>query len=90
MLRKCLEGAKSELGTAPIIGCTSSGGIVVPDGFISSENGFVGIMAIGDPDTTVGVAGSAKQKDARATGRLLQKKQWKKQDKLQHQHIFIW
>ena len=66
---KVLEGAKTELGTAPIIGCTSSGGIIVPDGYISSENGFVGIMAIGDPDTTVGVAGSKKKKTARETGK---------------------
>ena len=35
-------------------------------------------MAIGDPDTTVGVAGSAKQKDARATGRLLAKEAMEK------------
>lgn len=41
-----LAGAKAELGTAPIIGCTSSGGIIVPDGFISSENGFAGILAL--------------------------------------------
>ena len=33
---KVLEGAKTELGTAPIIGCTSSAGIITPDGFISS------------------------------------------------------
>ena len=45
-VEKVLEGAKSELGTAPIIGCTSSAGIIVPDGFISSENGFTGILAI--------------------------------------------
>ena len=68
-VEKVLKGAKEELGTAPIIGCTSSGGIIVPDGFISSDNGFVGIMAIGDPDTTVGVAGSKKGKSARETGR---------------------
>ncbi len=68
-VKEVLKGAKEELGTAPIVGCTSSGGIIVPDGFISSEHGFVGIMAIGDPDTTVGVAGSKKQKSARETGR---------------------
>ena len=45
-VKKVLEGAKEELGTAPIIGCTSSAGIIVPDGFISSENGFTGILAI--------------------------------------------
>ena len=43
---KVLEGAISEFGTAPIIGCTSSGGIIVPDEYISSENGFVGTLAI--------------------------------------------
>lgn len=68
-VKEVLKGAKEELGTAPIVGCTSSGGIIVPDGFISSDNGFVGIMAIGDPDTTVGVAGSKKGKTARETGR---------------------
>ena len=68
-VKEVLKGAKEELGTAPIVGCTSSGGIIVPDGFISSDNGFVGIMAIGDPDTTVGVAGSKIGKTARETGR---------------------
>ena len=33
-VEKVLEGAKAELGTAPIVGCTSSAGIIVPDGFI--------------------------------------------------------
>ena len=63
-----LRGAKSELGTAPIVGCTSSGGIIVPEGYVSSENGFSGILALGDPELTVGVAGSAKEGTARQTG----------------------
>ena len=70
-VEKVLEGAKAELGTAPIVGCTSSAGIIVPDGFISSENGFVGMLALGDPNTTVGVAGYKKQKTARETGKLV-------------------
>ena len=72
-VEEVLKGAKEELGTAPIIGCTSSSGIIVPDGFISSENGFVGILSIGDPDTVVGVAGSKKEKTARETGRNVAK-----------------
>lgn len=64
-----LKGAKSVLGTAPIIGCTSSAGIIVPEGYISSENGFSGILALGDPEMEVGVAGSPKGKSARETGR---------------------
>ena len=68
-VEKVLEGAKSELGTAPIIGCTSSGGLIVPDGFISSDNGFAGMLAIGDDETAVGVAGSERGKNPRETGR---------------------
>lgn len=68
-VNKVLEGAKSELGTAPIIGCTSSAGIIVPDGFISSEHGFTGILALGDPDTEVGVASSERGRNPRETGR---------------------
>ena len=59
--KKLIEGAKSVLGTAPIIGCTSSGAIIVPDGVISSDNGFAGMLAIGDNETAVGVAGSEKE-----------------------------
>ena len=68
-VKKVIEGAKEELGTAPIIGCTSSAGIIVPDGFISGEKGFTGILALGDPDLVVGVAGSSKKKSARETGK---------------------
>ena len=68
-VEKVLEGAKSELGTAPIIGCTSSAGIIVEEGFISSENGFSGILALGDPELTVGVASSERGSDPRETGR---------------------
>lgn len=63
-----LNGAKAELGTAPIIGCTSSGGIIVPDGYITSERGFAGILALGDPDLTVGVAASPRKDCPRKTG----------------------
>ena len=80
-VEKVLEGAKSELGTAPIIGCTSSGGIIVPDGFITGEKGFTGILALGDEELTVGVAGSKKQKTARETGRKVAKQAMEKAGK---------
>ena len=67
--KKLIEGAKSVLGTAPIIGCTSSGAIIVPDGVITSENGFAGMLAIGDDETAVGVAASERGKNPRETGR---------------------
>ena len=80
-VEKVLEGAKSELGTAPIVGCTSSAGIITPDGFISGENGFTGILALGDPDLEVGVAGSSKQGSARETGRKVAKEAMKNANK---------
>ena len=76
-VKKVLEGAKTELGTAPIIGCTSSAGIITSDGFISGDNGFTGILALGDPDLVVGVAGSEKKGSARETGRMLAKEAMK-------------
>ncbi len=80
-VNKVIEGAKSELGTAPIIGCTSSAGIIVPDGFISSEHGFTGILALGDPDAQVGVAASERGKDPRETGKKVAIEAMKKADK---------
>ena len=80
-IEKVLEGAKSELGTAPIIGCTSSAGIITPDGFISGDHGFTGILALGDPELEVGVASSSKKKSARETGREVAKEAMKKANK---------
>lgn len=73
-----LRGAKSVLGTAPIVGCTSSGGIIVPDGVISSKDGFAGILAIGDNETAVGVAGLERGKNPRETGRKVAEEAMKK------------
>ena len=53
----------------PIIGCTSSGGIIVPDGYITSKNGFAGILTLNDPDMVVGVASHEAGKDPRVIGR---------------------
>lgn len=66
---KLVEGAKSVLGTAPIIGCTSAKAIIVPDGVISSKDGFAGMLAIGDDETAVGVAGTERGKNPREAGR---------------------
>lgn len=63
-----LSGVKEEMGTAPIIGCTSNGGIATQEGYITSEKGFVGILALGDNETAVGTAGIPKLLDARQTG----------------------
>lgn len=66
--RKVAKGVKSTT-MSPVIGCTSSGGIIVPDGIITSETGFAGVLSLNDPDMTVGVACHEAGRDARAIGR---------------------
>ena len=66
---KVIEGVKEVVGDMPIIGCTSSGAIIVPDGVIASEHGFAGMMVLDDPDLTVGVAARMTTGDPRKTGR---------------------
>ena len=63
-----MKGIKS-VADVPVVGCTSSGAIMVPDGVISSENGFSGMMMFDDPDLTVGVACHEAGQDARKIGR---------------------
>ena len=67
-IKKIVKGVQS-VTTAPIIGCTSCEGIIVPDGYITSENGFAGMLALNDPDMVVGVACHEAGKNARAIGR---------------------
>ena len=66
--KEVLKGIKT-VTDMPIIGCTSSGCIMVKDGIISSKNGFTGMMALDDENLKVGVAGHAAGKDPRAIGR---------------------
>jgi len=66
-----VRGVKSVLGNTPIIGCTSSGAIIVPDGYIANEDGFSGMMSFADDALVVGVAGSERGNDPRETGRKI-------------------
>ena len=63
-----LHAIKETLPGVPLIGNTSFTGVMTQEGFVSGDDGFVGIMAVSDPDMTVGVAGMAKQGSARETG----------------------
>lgn len=67
-IKKIVKGVK-EVNDAPIIGCTTSGGLIVPDGYITSEEGFAGMMSLDDPDLVVGVACKEAGRDPRAIGR---------------------
>ncbi|MEG2929652.1 MAG: FIST N-terminal domain-containing protein [Oscillospiraceae bacterium] len=52
----------------PVIGNTSSVGVITDKGFVTGDNGFAGILAIGDEDMTVGIAGKEKGKCPVETG----------------------
>ena len=77
--KKVIEGVKS-VGNVPVIGCTSSAAICTNEGYFKSADGYTGIMSFGG-NVTVGVAGHAKDKDAREMGREIAKEAMKKAGK---------
>ena len=72
--KEFIDAISAELPGVPLIGNTSFTGVMTPDGFISSEDGFAGIMAISDDELTVGVAGMPKEGPARETGHKVAEK----------------
>lgn len=67
-IKQVVKGIKS-IASTPIIGCTSSGGIVVPEGVINSKDGFVGLMTLSDENLNIGIACHEAGKDPRMIGR---------------------
>ncbi len=68
--KKFMEGIKSVLPNVDVIGCTSSAGIITPDGgYMVDETGTAGMLTLDDEDMTVACYGMAKGKSARETGR---------------------
>ena len=68
-----IKGIKSVVPGLKVIGCTSSGAIMTPDGIISGDNGFAGMMVLEDNELNVGVASSPRGQDPRSTGRKIAK-----------------
>lgn len=66
---KLMEGVKSVSETVPVVGCTSSASIIVPDGILNNETGYVGIMILDDPDMEVVSMCSGRGESPRETGR---------------------
>ena len=64
-----MKGVKSVVGDMPVVGCTSSAAIIVPDGVITSDHGFAGMLVLDDDSMVVAAASSPAGKDARAIGR---------------------
>ena len=65
-----INGIRS-VSNVPVIGCTSSEGIITNDGIISAPDGQSGAMVFDDPDMRVGCAILANDGDPRAIGRKL-------------------
>ena len=68
--KRVLEGVKSVFGSKPVIGCTSSGAIITPNGLIDGDS-WSGMMSFSDDDLIVGVAGSPAGKNAREIGKQI-------------------
>ncbi len=68
-----IKGIKSVNKDIKVVGCTSSGAIMTPEGIISSENGFAGMMLFEDNELMVGVAGAPRGNDPRETGKKIAK-----------------
>ena len=66
--KQIINGIRSVTDT-PIIGSTSSGGIIVPDGIIRSKDGFSGMITISDEKLKVGLACHEAGANPRLIGR---------------------
>ncbi|MBE6071580.1 MAG: hypothetical protein E7208_06430 [Clostridium butyricum] len=66
-----LSGVAEELPDIPLIGNTSFTGIITPEGYISSQDGFVGVMALSDPDMIVGIASKERGTSPVEDGKLI-------------------
>lgn len=69
--KELMRGIKSISPDLKIIGCTSSGCLMTPDGIISNETGFAGMMVIEDNELKIGLASSPRGIEPRATGRKI-------------------
>lgn len=70
--KKLIEGIKSVMPDVDVVGCTSSAGIITPEGgYMIDETGSAGMLALDDKDLTVACYGMAKGKSARETGRVV-------------------
>lgn len=67
-----LAAIAAELPGTPLVGNTSFTGIITPEGFIGGNEPFVGILALGGDDVTIGTAGAARGSETpRETGARL-------------------
>lgn len=67
-IKEVIKGVRS-ITSVPLIGCTSSGGLIVPEKVIESTTSFAGMMTINDSEMTIGIACHEGGRNPRAIGR---------------------
>ncbi|MBO4365585.1 MAG: hypothetical protein J5804_04750, partial [Eggerthellaceae bacterium] len=58
--KELLAAIAEGLPGVPVLGNTSFTGIITPEGYVGGDTPFVGILALGGDDLTVGTAGAAR------------------------------
>ncbi len=69
--RELVKGIKSINYDIKVIGCNSNEMIMTPEGIITGDDGFVGMLALEDNELTIGVALAECNTDPRSTGRTV-------------------
>lgn len=69
--KRLLAGIKTIMPTVDVIGCTSSAGIITPNGYMTKDSGVAGMLVFDDPELKVACYGMPKGKSARETGRVV-------------------
>ncbi|GHU05710.1 histidine kinase [Betaproteobacteria bacterium] len=64
-----LAAVAAEMPGVPLIGNTSFTGIITSEGYVTGDDGFIGILALADDGLTVGRAAAERGGDPRETGR---------------------
>ncbi len=67
-IKEIIKGIRN-FSNMPIIGSTSSEGIITNDGIITSDSGFAGMLALEDKNMTIGIASHESGNNPRAIGR---------------------
>ncbi len=67
-VKEVVKGVRS-VTDIPVIGCTSAGAVIVPEGIVASNSGFASMLSMADVNLTVGVAAHESGKNARLVGR---------------------
>ena len=67
-IKQVVKGVQSAC-KMPLIGCTSSNGIIVPEGVITSPEGYAGMLVLDDEKLTIGLACHEAGNNPRVIGR---------------------